>query len=522
MKIILLFIMLTLSQATWVFSNNVQVSNVHLTGQNTTDDFTMVNFYVGWENSWRYTNGPANWDAVWVFVKYRIGAGPWLHASLNNTGHIADSWVTLENGLLMPGIPFNSTTNPVLGVFIYRNSSGTGSFLGGAQLRWNYGINGVADNAQVDIKVFAIEMVYVPQGSFYVGSGGTESGAFYKYPTTTVPYNITSESAIQVSTSTDNLYYPNTTGDSGDQSGPIPAAYPKGFNSFYAMKYEISQQGYVDFLNTLSRQQQITRVRSNISSTNVTATYVMSMSNTITYRNVIRCRSVLPALPAPVLFYCDFNTNNVGDEAGDGLNIACNYLKWSDQAAYLDWAGLRPLSEFEYEKSGRGNQFPIANEFAWGNNYFYRVITFSNSGFANEVSSDPFSNITVNDGQNGPIRCGAFSKISTDRTQSGSGYYGSMELSGNVSERCVSVGNSAGRLYTGKHGDGLIDVNGNANVELWPNPLTGDGVANRGGSFYSSPFGNQFPVLLSDRGWGAVFFGSGDLSDGGRGCRTAQ
>src|SRR5687768_15581855 len=110
--------------------NNIQVSNVRLTGQNTTDDFTMVEFDIYWENSWRYDSGSSNWDAAWVFIKYRIGAGPWLHASLNNTGHITDFWVALENGLLTPGAPFHSTTNPVLGVFIYRNAPGTGDFLG--------------------------------------------------------------------------------------------------------------------------------------------------------------------------------------------------------------------------------------------------------------------------------------------------------------------------------------------------------------------------------------------------------
>ena len=505
-------------------SNNVQVSNVRLTNQNTTDDFTMVEFDIIWENSWRYNGGPNNWDAAWIFVKYKIGAnGAWNHAWLNNTGHVTCASTTVTSGFLNPGMAFNITTNPALGVFLYRGVAGSGNFdCQNVQLRWNYGANNVSDDQQVDIKVFAIEHVHIPTNSFYIGSGGTESGAFYKYPNSTDPYHVQSEGAITVGTNPDNLYYPNTSGTSGDRLGPIPLNFPKGFSAFYVMKYEISQKGYVDFLNTLTRQQQISRVRSNISSTNVTSTYVMSMSSTITYRSVIRCRSVLPPSPAPVYFYCDMNLNNIADEAGDGLNIACNYLTWSDQVAYLDWSGLRPLSELEFEKSGRGNQFPSADEFAWGNNYFYRVITFTNSGFSNEIATDPFANITVNDGQNGPIRCGAFSKTTSDRTQSGAGYYGAMELSGNVTEKCVTVGNPSGRLYDGKHGDGLIDINGNANVVFWPDPVSGDGVANRGGSFYASPVGNQFDVLLSDRGFGAVFYGPGGLGDGGRGCRTAQ
>jgi hypothetical protein len=65
------------------------------------------------------------------------------------------------------------------------DADGTGTFsITGAQLRWNYGANSVADDATVDVKVFAIEMVYVPQGSFYVGSGGTETGRFKDGTTT--------------------------------------------------------------------------------------------------------------------------------------------------------------------------------------------------------------------------------------------------------------------------------------------------------------------------------------------------
>ena len=56
---------------TGLMANNIEVNNISLTGQNTTSDFTLVQFYLSWENSWRISVGPANWDAAWVFVKYR-------------------------------------------------------------------------------------------------------------------------------------------------------------------------------------------------------------------------------------------------------------------------------------------------------------------------------------------------------------------------------------------------------------------------------------------------------------------
>src|SRR5688572_2619558 len=103
MKYILLTFAIMMLLAQQVLSNNVQVSNVRLTGQNTTDDFTMVEFDITWENSWRYSAGPSNWDAAWIFVKYRIGpAGAWQHALLNNTGHTSCGGATITNGFLSP------------------------------------------------------------------------------------------------------------------------------------------------------------------------------------------------------------------------------------------------------------------------------------------------------------------------------------------------------------------------------------------------------------------------------------
>jgi len=47
-------------------------------------------------------------------------------------------------------------------------------------LKWNYGLDNVADNAMVEIKVFGIEMTYIPQGSFYAGDNGTMEAALPK------------------------------------------------------------------------------------------------------------------------------------------------------------------------------------------------------------------------------------------------------------------------------------------------------------------------------------------------------
>ncbi len=187
LQVVLLFCMFTFASYR-AHANNISISNFSLTGQNAANHYTMVKFDISWENSFRGSTGPSNWDAAWVFVKYRVGTGAYQHAWLNNTDHVNPTGSTISTGLLDPALPFNQTTNPGLGAFIYRSADGSGTFSKtGVQLRWNYGANGVNDYAVIDICVFAIEMVYLPQGSFYAGSGGTETGAFYKYPTTANP-----------------------------------------------------------------------------------------------------------------------------------------------------------------------------------------------------------------------------------------------------------------------------------------------------------------------------------------------
>ena len=72
-----------------MFANNITISNQTLTNGSAADGYGFVTFDLSWENSWRLSSGVSNWDAAWVFVKYRVGAGEWLPANLHNTGHIA-------------------------------------------------------------------------------------------------------------------------------------------------------------------------------------------------------------------------------------------------------------------------------------------------------------------------------------------------------------------------------------------------------------------------------------------------
>jgi formylglycine-generating enzyme required for sulfatase activity len=431
------------------FANNIAVNNTKIHGKNVANDYQLVRFDVSWENSWRISSNQSNWDAAWLFVKFRKnGSQNWQHATLNyvdgtaaNDGHTQGAGATIKTG------------SDGKGAFIYRSGNGVGNvnFIANS-LRWNYGVDGVADGDSVNICVFAIEMVYVPQGQFYLGSGGAETGGFYTYPTIANPYLVSSEAAITVGQSAGNLFY---TGSYGDNSGPIPAAFPKGYDAFYCMKYEISQGQYAEFLNYLSSVQATTRfpnangsVRHTIGGThpNFTAS-------------------------AP--------------------NRACNYLSNIDGMAYADWTGLRPMSELEYEKACRGgNQSPVALEYAFGSNSAVNTSSVSNDGTATETAGNAGANMVYYNGSNLLLRTGAFASAASDRLASGATYYGIMEMSGNVMEGCVTISYSQGRdNFTNVNGNGSLDATGNPNVTGWP--LTGNqttyGVGHRGGSLANDP-----------------------------------
>lgn len=244
------------------FSNNIQVSNVEITGQNTTDNFSLVQFDLSWDNSWRTSTLESNWDAAWVFVKIRnVNSNIWQHARLNNTGHTAPAGSVIDPGLIDVNAGFDPVNNYVPGVFIYRDADGHGNVnYNEVQLRWNYGANGLLDNDSVQVCVYAIEMVYAPEGAFFVGDAESSTTNRFLEAGTPNPFEVTSEAPIDLHSSNPGALWV----DGGSfTAGELPAAFPKGFQSFYAMKYEISQGMYKEFLNKLTRAQQWTSTSIN-------------------------------------------------------------------------------------------------------------------------------------------------------------------------------------------------------------------------------------------------------------------
>jgi formylglycine-generating enzyme required for sulfatase activity len=502
-----------------VSANNISISNVSITGQNVaagvnnSANYSLIKFDVSWENSWRSSS--LNWDAAWIFIKYRVNAGPWQHCNLNNTGHTAPSGSTIDAGLITPSSAFNITSNPAVGAFIYRSADGNGTVnYQNVYLRWNYGSQSVPDNAILDIQAFAIEMVYVPTGTFAVGDGATNGNQF----------TITT---INTSNSTTT---PSGSGSLGGQAGGLPSgqtaptssSWPNGFNAFYCMKYEISQGQYRDFLNTLQYSMQINRTIQSITSIGNMALVLGSNAQA---NNGIKVKTAGVASATPAVFGCDVNNNNLFEETNDGEWASCNFLSKLDVLSFLDWSGLRPMTEMEFEKSCRGILTPVTNEMAWGTSQMnVTSYTFANRGAHNEQITAGYS--TQNGVGNshyptdgwpytGPMRGGIFAgnSANSSRLTSGGTFFGIMELSGNTSEIVVSLYNSNGRAFLGTHGDGLLNSNGEkTNIDWEP-----DGIFGKGNvccsDFYTS-------IQVSAR-----FFNQANQAritiNGGRGIRTA-
>jgi formylglycine-generating enzyme required for sulfatase activity len=467
-----------------------------------------VEFDINWQSSWRATTEPYNWDAAWVFCKIRINGGDWAHLKLNTSGHTIPSTplaITTAMGLVDTSAAHNASTNPALGIFLYRTNDGFGTFTANdVRLQWNYADNGASSGDVIEIRVFGIEMVYIPQGAFYAGDNATSSASFKQGSADNDPWSISSEDAFSTTNaSTNGYYYVSRNFSEESATGAvftIVAGFPKGYSSFYMMKGEISQGQWVAFFNTLTNTQK--SIRDITSSDN-------NGKNTdgLLARNNVSWTAGEATLP---------------DQGGGATysGVAMNYLAWEDLAAYLDWSGLRPMSELEYEKAGRGPNLPVSGEYAWGTTTVTATTSISNEGLRNERGQSG-ANVTCGSQPsiNGPLRVGSYAKGVDSRTLSGGSFYGVMELSGNVWEQAVTVGSTAGRAFRGRyHGDGSLAGNGSADVTTWPGTL-GVGAGFRGGVFD----GVDIRCRLSDRHDAAYeLFGSSarNNSFGGRGVRS--
>ena len=466
-----------------LFAFNANANNVEITG--TSVSGSNITFNISWENSWNANVAPANWDAVWVFIKYQdCNTRLWAHAGLSIIAGDHSTSSPLQVDPVADG----------RGVFIRRSSLG-----GGNISATSVTLKMTIPAGTYNYKVFGIEMVNVPQGAFDIGDA-----------TSTSTFNSISVTAASQSGGI-------TAAAIGGGGPSIPATFPVGYNSFYCMKYEISELQYVEFLNSLTFPQQQSRVSSD--PTSAAGTYVVYGS--YAYRNGIVIETPGNNAAIPAVFGCDA-TAGVVNNVNDGQSVAMSNLSWADLAAYLDWAALRPMTELEFEKVCRGTMPRVAGEYPWGDttiNAFYSS-TIENAlqpteNEATVVNGRCAVAIGTGSALYGPLKVGVFATASSGRSSAGAAYYGSMEMGGNLWERTISVANAAGVAFNGALGDGTLTSIGDANQATWPSVTTATGVGFRGGE-YVSPAGY---VRTSDRTSAGSTNATRSYTQGGRGVR---
>lgn len=286
------------------------------------------------------------------------------------------------------------------------------------------------------------------------------------------------------------------------QEHNLPAEFPSGYEGFYAMKYEVTQEQYVSFLNKLDRNSQVFRTIGEDLAIVQEGEYIFGDDRKRpSFRNGIVLMKLGENSGMPNVFACDLNPDNMPNSLDDGQTVACNYLSPADLLAYADWAGLRPMSELEYEKMCR-RVFPeqaISGEFSWNNNSVSFGKTLNDKGKDTEYYSE--GNVNAGN-QSGPMRVGAFLRAGRNREQAGVSFWGIENLSGNLAEIYYNAGVYGRQLNGGVHGNGELGVNGETDVlpTHWSRDTLAFGV--RGGSYES----NRNELAVSDRSKAAGYF----------------
>ena len=278
--------------------------------------------------------------ALWVFFKARAqGNAEWRPVRLaadkvlNPTGYGQTGGLPLE--FVVPDGKDGFT-----GMFLRRTQECKGTLVASniTALISLETLNTEHRTLNTNLLVFALEMAYVPEGPFEVGaSGQTPRNRLFAYTgknvtrtersfqadysdfaDNTPPYRITGPGAIPTGRQPGKLWAQGLTPEDG---GEIPASFPSGFAAFYCMKDVLLQGQYAAFLNTLTDAQ------------------------------------------AKKRYYPDGHGPDI-KRTGDPSNYtytasspdgACHYISWADGAAFAAWAGLRPMTELEYEKANRAD-----------------------------------------------------------------------------------------------------------------------------------------------------------------------
>jgi hypothetical protein len=280
------------------------------------------------------------------------------------------------------------------------------------------------------VRVFAVEMVYVPEGDFNCTKSFAHSnlhpndnqhaergeGQFYapgyNYPVINTklspslfyselnPWAFAGYQGFSTS-----IRIKGDIGIDTDNNGTIDnTSYPTGYRAFFCYKYEMTEQQYADFLNTLT-------------STQITTLGVAGSGITL----------------------------SSGQYFSSTPNKACNNATATRLFAYADWSGVRPMTFTEFNKASYGPQ-QAGQGYAWGNSELP-------SGYYTTIATNVGYLATSTSTRTGPYGNG-----------SGSSYYGVMELTGSATEPIVRLNFTA---FNSLNGNGILTSSGITDVNTW-------------------------------------------------------
>ncbi|MBO6574169.1 MAG: SUMF1/EgtB/PvdO family nonheme iron enzyme [Rhodothermales bacterium] len=405
---------------------DLRIENVRVdaTNADTSTNTVSLTFDVSWTGSWR-TN--TNHDAAWIIARFEREPGVWSDLRFAVDGHSAQ-------GVKLKTSPLSSGTS--VGLLVL--ASGQETTQASVSAVWHYGASGLeALPAPANVRLTGIEMVFVPPGPHLVGSPAATNG-FYAAGSED-GFWVTSEDELAVGTG--DLHYDVPEGEEwtgGDGMGPVPAAWPKGTAGFYIMKFAATEGQYAAMLSTLPTRARMAR--------DVSA-YPQYREN----GGTITCYE--------------------SDCVSAMQDKHAAFLTWADGIAFASWAGLRPMTEFEYEKAASGT---------------------------------PDGEKRYDDG-NPPV------SVYTSRRTSD---WGVVDMRGGLWERVVTLGNPQGRAFAGSPGRGFLDELGQPYGFMnpdWPGPQA------IGSGFRGGTEGVLGLSATADRTYGAYEASYGNQSQGFRG-----
>lgn len=490
---IMLSALLCMTAVYSVKANNIRIQRIWLSDTNRTAQTVSVNLNLSWEHSWRDS---INWDAAWVFFKFREPKDSiwrWRHGNLSKTGNNAGTSTTAMK-VVVP--------DDLKGAFYYRQALGNGNIQANeVKLLWNYGLDGVTKIDSVEIRIFATEMVYVPEGGFCIGNGPFKlqpgrvvgfqlKNASPNYATINQNWSRSINAEFGDSVLIKGIKISGTNGIDLNNDGiaDLPD-FPIGFRAFYSMKYEVTQGQYSDFLNTLS----LTNTNlPNPAKKTINPNHELALSKLDPYFG----KSPINEYRHTVQLDTSTSVRYLVSRPDRALGLADVDMI----IGFGEWSGLRPMTEFEFEKSCRGPLPPYVYisgsngdeqpESAWGydrniSNTGFNPAFAKLSGPENGNEFDlifdvkkrytyalfmPSGSFPVEGGDfqdshpiyggylKGPVRAGFFANDTTSRISAGSSFYGIMDLSYNANEIVVSLGSPKSRQFFSYkvHGDGLL------------------------------------------------------------------